>query len=62
LAEKKVFEEREKYTNMCIDDFVLEKGSRVQKKNIALTANIYSEKKMCLLLKYEEMICEFKTW
>jgi len=61
LGRKEVFQEREKYANMCIDDFVLEKADGFKKKYSAYCKYLLGKDNV-LLLKYEDMISEFKTW
>jgi hypothetical protein len=61
LGRKEVFQEREKYANMCIDDFVLEKAAEFKKKYSAYCKYLLGKDNV-LLLKYEDMISEFKTW
>lgn len=61
LGRKEVFIEREKYANMCIDDFVLERAGEFKKRYEDYCKYLIGKENV-LFLKYEDMISEFKPW
>jgi hypothetical protein len=61
LGRKEVFEEREKYAGMCIDDFVLEKAAEFKNKYENYCKHLIGKENV-LFLKYEDMISEFREW
>jgi len=61
LGRKEVFEERKKYANTTIDEFVLERAPEFKKRYRDYCEHLLGKENV-LLLKYEEMITEFGTW
>jgi hypothetical protein len=61
LGRKEVFEERKKYANTTIDEFVLERAPEFKKRYQDYCEHLLG-KEHVLLLKYEEMITQFGSW
>lgn len=61
LGRKEVFEEREKTANMSIDEFVLQRSVDFKKKYRDYCKFLVGKENV-LLLKYEDMITEFREW
>jgi hypothetical protein len=61
LSRKEVFERRQKYAAVSIDDFVLEYAPRLKQK-YSDYCNYLLGKENVLFLKYEDMITNFGPW
>jgi hypothetical protein len=61
LSSKDLHDDRKKYANYTIDDYVLELAPAMQKNYKAYCENLLNKHNV-LFLKYEDMITNFKPW